>query len=56
MTEEELRDWSEFEKTGRIDAYLRYRKNSREAADIEVGEEFGTGENRRDCHQGHKIR
>lgn len=53
------RDWEKFEKTGRIDAYLRFRERRREAEmrkyGFEVGEEFGIGENRRDCHKDDEI-
>ena len=60
MTEKQMSEWAEFEKTGRIDAYLRYRESRRTAADgnfsLEVGEEIGVSENRGNCHQGHKIR
>ena len=56
MTESELFEWKEFERTGSIEAYLRikgYRKNQ---WNFEAGEEFGVSKDGGDSYKNHKIR
>ena len=48
--------WQCFEKTGRIDAYLAFKKQTTNQFSLEAGEDFGFDKNIGDCDKRDEIR